>query len=128
MSYLATDPVEVLSKAVAPPQGEWENYALGPDSKYELWPYPQIYAVGTNEYKARVLIQQKGGGDFVAFNSTHGEYVDAERAIASVCDSFMGVGKRRLYNIVAETTSTSSSGTSSVTETRVHTWMMKQFS
>jgi len=126
MSELATDPAEFLMQAVATPQGESSNYALGPSSEYELWPYPQIYAVGENQFKARVLIQKKGGGDsgFVAFNSTHDEYADAERAIAAVCDSFMGVGTRRLYNIVAETTSSSAR----VKETRVHTWMMKQFS
>jgi hypothetical protein len=92
-------------KAAAETVGERKNYDLQPEvTDYELWPFSTIeWAADQGKFRARAMVRQKQTGDIVVFSSWHADFADAERPIALLSDSLAGIGKRRVYNILAET-------------------------
>ena len=110
------------------------NYNLQPGvTEYGLWPFSTIeFAPDQKRFIARAMIENKKTKDIVAFNSSHEDYADAERAIALLTDSLNGVGERRIYNIFAETKEVHMSdhgGGNIVTVTEVTPliWSMQEF-
>lgn len=81
------------------------NYNLQPGvTEYRLWPFSTIeWAADQKRFIARGMVEHKTTKDIVAFNSSHEDYADAERAIDLLADSLNGTGQRRIYNIFAET-------------------------
>ena len=111
-----------------------ENYNLQAGvTQFKLWPFSTIeWLAGEKRFKARAIIQNKNTRDLVAFNSSHEEYDDAERAIALLSDSMKGIGMRRLYNIFAETIEIHVADIGggppvTVTEVRPRIWSMQEF-
>ena len=84
--------------------GEQKNYNLQPGvTEYQLWPFSTIeWLPAENRFRARAMIEHKTTHDNVAFNSYHQQYLDAERAIATISDSLHGSGARRVYNVFGE--------------------------
>jgi hypothetical protein len=113
--------------------GERRNYDLQPEvTDFELWPFSTIeWVADQGKFRARGMVRHKLSGDIVAFTSWHADFADAERPVALLSDSLAGTGKRRVYNIRAETIDVHVSDlgggkTINVVETLALTWSMQE--